>query len=100
MPLALVEENMSRGRADEVETLLLQEWKRVLGRQPKVCYGEYLAVMVQAAEVVYKEPPRFLEKTTSLLDAWLHIYIYIYIYIFFLCIYIYIHYIYIYIYIL
>ena len=25
---------MARGRADEVETLLLEEWKRVLGPQP------------------------------------------------------------------
>ena len=90
MPLALVEENMSRGRPDEVETLLLQEWKRVLGPQPEVCYEEYLAVIVQAAEVVHKEPPRFLEETTSFLDAWLRIYIYIYIHIHNVYIYIYI----------
>ncbi|CAE7853926.1 unnamed protein product, partial [Symbiodinium necroappetens] len=45
-----------------------KEWRRVLGPQPEVCYGEYLAVMVRAAEVVYKEPPKFVEGTTFFLD--------------------------------
>ncbi|OLP78786.1 hypothetical protein AK812_SmicGene41003 [Symbiodinium microadriaticum] len=38
----------------QVVKAINEEWKRVLGTQPEVCYGEYLAVMVQAAEIVYK----------------------------------------------
>ncbi|OLP78785.1 Nipped-B-like protein B [Symbiodinium microadriaticum] len=34
----------------------------------RVCYGEYLAVMVKAAEVVYNEPPKFVEGTKLFLD--------------------------------
>ena len=64
---------MSRGQADELEALLLQEWRRVLGPEPEICYGEYLTVMVQAAEAVYKEPPFVFEKTSFFLDAWLYI---------------------------
>ena len=75
MPPALVEGNMSRARADELETLLLEEWRRGFGPQPEVCYGEYLAVMVRAAEVVYEEPPKFVEGAKFFLDAWLHNYI-------------------------
>ena len=60
---------MSAGkRADELETLLQKEWRRVLEPQLEICYGGYLAVMAKAAEAVYKEPPFPFEKRSWLIQ--------------------------------
>ena len=63
---------MSHRQDDEVEKYLQQEWRRVLGPDTDVSYGEYLAVTVMTAEFVYKESPGRFEKASYYWDAWLH----------------------------
>ena len=70
-PSSFFQEAMSHRQDDEVEKYLQQEWRRVLGPDTDVSYGEYLAVTVMTAEFVYKESPGRFEKTSYYWDAWL-----------------------------